>query len=157
MHGQQPPASHPYGPPPPYPYRDPHDYYVVGQDDQPAYVHRDERDNPTAITGFSFGICALGLHVTSFGIAFLATIPCAIVGIVAGRRGMDAVDRGVATKHRRYAKAGFVVGIVTLVLASLTAATFILGAIFPDEFGEENNEFRAIPGVWLALAILGAR
>ena len=156
MQGQQPP-SYPYASPPPYAYRDPHDYYVVGQDDQPAYLYRDERDNQAAITGFAFAICALGLHVTSFGIGFLATIPCAIVGIIAGRRGMDAVDGGAATKHRRYAKAGFVVGIVTLVLASLTAGTFVLGAIFPGEFESENDEFRVIPGVWLALAILGAR
>jgi hypothetical protein len=156
MHAPQPP-QYPYAQPPPYAYRDPHDYYVVGQDDKPAYLHREERENQAAITGFAFGICALGLHVTSFGLGFLATIPCAIVGIIAGRRGMDAVDSGAATKHRRYAKAGFVVGIVSLVLASLTAATFILAAIFPEDFDSGDNEFRVIPGVWLALAILGAR
>ena len=67
-----------------------------------------ERDNPQAITEFSFGICALGLFVLSGGISFLVVDPGAIVGIVLGRRGMKAVDRGRATKHRRYAKAGFV-------------------------------------------------
>lgn len=142
--------------PPPYAYRDPHDYYVVGQDERPAYLHTDRRENPTAITGFSFALCALGLHVTSFGIGFLATIPCAIVGIIAGRRGMDAVDRGDATVHRRYAKAGFVIGIVTLVLASLNLATFVLGAIFPGQFETEENEFSAFLGVRIALAIFGA-
>jgi hypothetical protein len=141
---------------PPYAYRDPHDYYVVGQDDRPAHVYREERENPAAVTGFSFAICALGLHVTSFGIGFLATIPCAIVGIIAGRRGMDAVDRGVATKNRRYAKAGFVVGIVTLVLACLNAGTFILAAIFPEQFESEDTEFRLVPGIRIALAIFGA-
>jgi hypothetical protein len=142
MHGQQPP---PYGYPPPYPYHDPHDYYVVGQQESPRYVHRDERDNPPAITGFSFAICALGLFVLSGGIAFLAAIPCAIVGIVVGKRGMNAVDSGVATRHRRYAKAGFVIGIVTLVLASLTAFTFIAAAIFPDEFEQSNGSYFALP------------
>ena len=34
------------------------------------------------------------------------------LGMVLGRRGMAAVDEGRATKHRRYAKAGFVTGAV---------------------------------------------
>jgi hypothetical protein len=147
MAWQQPP----YGYPPPYPVYDPNDYYVVGQDDHPEYLHREARDNPAAITGFSFAVCALGLHVVSFGIAFVAAIACAIVGIVAGKRGMNAVDTGLATRHRRYAKAGFVIGIVTLVLASLTAATFILAAIFPDQFQDDGGQFTALPLVRLGL------
>ena len=147
MHGQQPR----YPPPPPYGYfPDSHDYYVAGQDDQPRYLHRDERDNRAAITGFSFGICALGLFLVSGGIAFLATIPCSIVGIVVGRRGMSAVDEGQATRHRRYAKAGFVTGIVTLVLSVLWALIFIAAAIFPDEFEEQNTGFAA----WSALRLI---
>jgi hypothetical protein len=142
VYPQQPP---PYGYPPPYPYSDPHDYYVVGQDDQPGWVHRPESENPQAITGFSFGICALGLFVLSGGIAFLVAIPCSIVGIVLGRRGMKAVDEGRATKHRRYAKAGFVNGIVTLCLASFMALSLLLAAIFPEEFEEDGSEFGAVP------------
>ena len=129
----------------PQPYHDPHDYYVVGQDDKPPYIHQPERENPQAIQGFSFAICALGLFVLSAGIAFLVAIPCAIVGMVLGRRGMKAVDEGRATKHRRYAKAGFVNGLVTLCLASFMGLMFILAAIFPEEFEEDGNEFTALP------------
>jgi len=132
---------------PPVVYRDPHDYYVVGQDDKPGYLHEPERDNPDAVTGFSFGVCALGLFVLSGGIAFLVAIPCSIVGIVVGRRGMKAVDTGESTKHRRYAKAGFVMGIVTLSLASFMALSFILAAIFPDEFDSGDSELTALPFV----------
>ena len=132
---------------PPVVYRDPHDYYVVGQDDKPGYLHEPERDNPDAVTGFSFGVCALGLFVLSGGIAFLVAIPCSIVGIVVGRRGMKAVDTGESTKHRRYAKAGFVMGIVTLSLASFMALSFILAAIFPDEFDSGDSEFTTLPFV----------
>ena len=78
----------------PPPYYDPHDYYVVGQDDKPPYLHQPERENPQAITGFSFGISALGLFVLSGGISFLVSIPCSIVAMVVGRRGMKAVDDG---------------------------------------------------------------
>jgi hypothetical protein len=137
-------------PPPPgwYPpvvYRDPHDYYVAGQDEKPGYLHRPERDNPKAVTGFSFGVCALGLFVVSGGISFLVSVPLSILAIVAGRRGMKAVDTGESTKHRRYAKAGFVMGIVTCSLASLTAVTVILAAIFPEEFESGDSEFTALP------------
>jgi hypothetical protein len=149
-HGYPPPYG--YGHPPPYAwYPDPHDYYVVGQDERPEYVHRDERDNPPAVTGFSFALCALGLYVLSGGIAFLASIPCSIVGIVAGKRGMNAVDSGLATRHRRYAKAGFVVGIVTLVLSSLTALTVIAAAVFPDAFKDDNSQFNALPAIRVGL------
>jgi hypothetical protein len=132
---------------PPVVYRDPHDYYVVGQDDEPGYLHKPERDNPKAVTGFSFGVCALGLFVLSGGISFLVSIPCSIVGIVVGRRGMNAVDTGESTKHRRYAKAGFVMGIVTCSLASFMAVSFILAAIFPEEFESSDSEFTALPFV----------
>ena len=150
MHGQQPPPPQQPGYPPPgwyapVVYRDPHDYYVVGQDDQPGYLHKPERDNPQAITGFSYGICALGLFVCSGGISFLVSIPAGIIGIVVGRRGMKAVDSGESTKHRRYAKAGFVTGIVTVSLASFMALSFILAAIFPDEFDSGDSEFTALP------------
>jgi hypothetical protein len=147
MHGQPPPQGYP--PPawyPPVPvYHDPHDYYTVGQGEQPGYLHRPERDNPAAITGFSFGICALGLFVLSGGISFLVSIPASIVGIVVGKRGMNAVDMGETTKHRRYAKAGYVTGIVTVSLSALMAVTFILAAIFPDDFDSGDSEFTALP------------
>ena len=148
MSWQQPP---PGGPPPqgwyppPVPYRDPHDYYVVGQDDTPGYLHKPERPNPQAVTGFSFGVSALGLFVLSGGISFLISIPASIVAIVVGRRGMKAVDSGDATVHRRYAKAGFVMGIVTCSLASFMGVTLILAAIFPDEFDTGDSEFTALP------------
>jgi hypothetical protein len=163
MHGQQPPPQG-YPPPQAYPppgwyppvvmYHDPHDYYVVGQDEQPGYLHKPGRDNPQAITGFSFGICALGLFVLSGGISFLVSIPASIVGIVVGKRGMNAVDTGESTKHRRYAKAGFVTGIVTVSLSSFMAVSFILAAIFPDEFDSGDSEFTALPLVTAVMRLV---
>ena len=47
--------------------------------------------------------------------------------------------------HRRYAKAGFVMGIVTCSLASFMGVTLILAAIFPDEFDAGDSEFTALP------------
>lgn len=140
----QPPPPPPYGYAPVV-YRDPHDYYVVGQDDKPGYLHEPQRDNTHAVTAFSFGASGLGLFVLSAGISFLVSIPCGIVAIIVGRRGMRAVDTGLVTEHRRYAKAGFVMGIVTVSLASFMAVSLILAAIFPDEFDDSGNEFTALP------------
>jgi hypothetical protein len=144
----------PYGWYPPPVVYDPHDYYVVGQDDQPGYLHRPERPNPQAITGFSFGVSALGLFVLSGGISFLVSIPASIVGIVVGRRGMKAVDSGQTSLHRRYAKAGFVMGIVTCSLASFMAVSFILAAIFPDEFDSGDSEFTVLPFVAAVMRVV---
>ena len=145
MSAQPPPPPSP----PPYGYvpvvYDPHDYYTVGQDDQPGYVHRPERDNPQAITAMSFGLSGLGLLLLSGGISFLVSIPCAIVAIVVGRRGVRAVDSGEATKHRRYAKAGFASGIVTASLGAFMGVSLILAAIFPDEFDSGDEELTALP------------
>jgi hypothetical protein len=58
---------------------------------------------------------------------------------------MRAVDEGRATEHRRYAKAGFVTGLVTLCLASFMALSFTLAAIFPEEFEDDGSEFTALP------------
>lgn len=149
----QPPPPPPYGYVPVV-YRDPHDYYTVGQDDEPGYLYRPEHDNPQAITGFSFGVSALGLFVLSGGISFLVSIPCSIVGIVVGRRGMNAVDAGLTTKHRRFAKAGFVMGIVTCALASFMAVSLILAALFPDQFDDGSGEFGALPFVNAVIRIV---
>ncbi|MEA2479773.1 MAG: hypothetical protein QOJ07_1695 [Thermoleophilaceae bacterium] len=129
-----PPQPPPYGYyPPPHPYfYDPSELYWAGQDDRPGYLHHPERDNPAAITGFSFAISALGLLVLSSGISFVVSLPCAIIGLVVGRRGMVAVDSGATTRHRGYAKAGFVIGIVTTVLASFAGLLLVLGAIFSN-------------------------
>lgn len=154
MHGQQPPPPPPLHGYFPVAYRDPHDYYVVGQDDRPGYLHEPGRDNPQAITGFSFGASAFGLFVLSGGISFLVSIPCGIVGIVLGRRGMRAVDTGLATKHRRYAKAGYVMGIVTVSLAGFMGGSLILAAIFPDEFDSGGGQFTALPLVAAVVRIV---
>jgi hypothetical protein len=163
MDGQhQPPQQpYPYAPPPPapyayppYPYFDPGDHYVVGQDDGPDYLHRGETDNPAAVTGFSFSICGLGLLVLSGGIAFLVTIPCSIVGMVVGRRGMKAVDSGRATRHRRYAKAGFVVGIVTCCLSAFLGLSLIAAAVFPGAFKGSGGELGGLPAVRLAIFLV---
>jgi hypothetical protein len=109
---------------------DPKELYWPGQDDKPGYLHEPGVDNPQALTGFAFSISALGLLVLSSGLSFVVSLPCAIIGIVVGRRGLKFADADPRAKYRTYARAGFVVGIVTTVLAALAAALFISVAIW---------------------------
>jgi hypothetical protein len=130
---------------------DPKELYWPGQDNKPGYLNEPGRDNPPAVTGFSFSISALGLLVLSSGLSFVVSLPCAIVGIVMGRRGVKYADADPRTKYRSYARAGFVVGIVTTVLAALSAALFISVAIWPDAFDNKGMSGGAI-GIVLRLA-----
>ena len=75
---------------------DPKELYWPGQDDKPGYLHEPGRDNPPAITGFAFSISALGLLVLSSGLSFVVSLPCAIIGIVVGRRGVKFADEDPA-------------------------------------------------------------
>ncbi len=68
------------------------------------------------------------------------SVVCAAVGIFYSVRGRRRVDRGETPKHRGLAQAGFIIGIVSLVLAVL--ATLAYGAILilyltNDEFQED--------------------
>lgn len=147
----QPPYGYGHGYPPPILY-DPSELYWPGQDDEPGYLQKVGHDNPAAITGFSFSISALGLLVLSGGLSFVVSLPCAIIGIVVGRRGVKICDADPLARHRNYARAGFIVGIVTTVLAALAALLFILVAIFPDALGENSTSGGAIG---IALRLMG--
>ena len=109
---------------------DPKELYWPGQDEKPGYLHEPQVDNQDAIIGFSFSISALGLLILSSGLSFVVSLPCAIVGIIWGRRGVKFAEMDPRAKYRTYARAGFVVGIVTTVLAALAAALFISVAIW---------------------------
>jgi hypothetical protein len=130
---------------------DPKELYWPGQDEKPGYLNEPGRDNPLAMTGFSFSISALGLLVLSSGLSFVVSLPCAIIGIVVGGRGVRYAESDPRVRYRSYARAGFVVGIVTTVLSALSAALFISVAIWPDAFDNKGMSGGAI-GMLLRLA-----
>lgn len=59
------------------------------------------------------------LGLPTFGISFFFSIPLGIAGLVCGLLGRQKVDRGETTQGRDMAQAGFVLGIVSLVLHAL--------------------------------------
>jgi hypothetical protein len=136
---QPPPPGWGYPPPPPQP------------------------DNGPAVTGFVLSLVSAGLLFVSGGISSIVSIGCSIAAIVYARKGKAKVERGETQKNRGLAQAGFIIGIVGLVLAVL--ATIVWGLILvaliaDDEFRRDfENEFDNSNSINAALrvAAVGAR
>jgi len=91
-----------------------------------------------------------GLLIVSAGLSSIVSIGCSVLGIVYSLKGKRKVDAGETTRNRGLAQAGFIVGIVSLVLAALATVIWTLVVIalatdeefrrdFEDEFDEGNT------------------
>jgi hypothetical protein len=76
-------------------------------------------DNGDALAGLILSVAAAALLLLSVGTSTIISVVCAALGIYYSRKGRARVDRGETPKHRGVAQAGFVTGIVTLVLSIL--------------------------------------
>jgi hypothetical protein len=81
--------------------------------------------NGHAVAGFVLSIVAAALLVLSFGLSSIVSIACASLGIVFSRKGRQNVEEGRTPKNADLARAGFIVGIVALVLTLLATAAWI--------------------------------
>ena len=95
-------------------------------------------DNGSAVAGFVLSLVAAGLLLISVGLSSIVSIVCAALGIFYSRRGKQRVDRGETPKHGGLAQAGFVTGIVTLVLALLATVFWVVFIVLLAT----NDEFR---------------
>jgi hypothetical protein len=120
-------------------------------------------DNGPAVTGFVLSLVSAGLLFVSGGISSIVSIGCSIAAIIYARKGKAKVERGETQKNRGLAQAGFVIGIVGLVLAVL--ATLVWGAIlvaliaddgFRQDFENEFDNSNSINAT-LRVAASGAR
>jgi len=98
-------------PPPPWP------YYRPGPH---------EPDNGAAVAGFVTSVVSGALLVMTVGFVCVITLIAAPFGIHYSRKGKRAVDEGRTRKHRGLAQAGFMIGIVTLVLSLIATAGWII-------------------------------
>ena len=93
-------------------------------------------DNGSAVAGFVLSLTAGGLLVISVGMSSVISIVCAGLGIFYSRRGRQRVERGETPKHGGLARAGHIIGIVSLVLAILATIGWIL-VVTDDNFWDE--------------------
>jgi hypothetical protein len=89
--------------------------------------------NSQAVAGFVLSVTAAALLVVSFGFSSIVSILLAVLGMVFSSKGRKNVDEGRTPKHRDLARAGFIVGIVALVLTILAAAAWV--AVFVTDNG----------------------
>jgi MFS family permease len=122
-----------------------------------------EPDNGPAVAGFVLSMVALGLLLFSGGLSSLVSVACGALGIYYSRRGRQRVDAGETRRHRGLAQAGFISGIVGLVLSVIATAFWILILVlaltdesFRDDFQNELDESDTVSATVL-LAPLAVR
>lgn len=113
--------------------------------------------NGQAVAGFVLGLSAVALLSFSFGLLFVLALPCAVLAIVFGRKGKRRVDDGETHKHRGIAQAGYIMGIVTLILSLLAAAGWIAIIASDDDFFEDPGDGLEGFDSVLAPAVLAVR
>jgi len=93
------------------------------------------------VAGFTLSVVAAVLLLLSAGVSSIVSVVCAALGIFYSLKGRKRVDRGETSKHRSLAQAGFVTGIVSLVLAVLATAFWLLILILALTDEEFRNDF----------------
>ena len=124
--GEQPPQPPPEAPqqqahPPPPGYWQPR---PIPQPQQPP--------NNDAVAGFTCGIIGVSLLFFTAGLSSIVSLALGIVAIPYSRRGKRNVAEGRTAKHKDLAKAGFIIALITVVLAVLATITWILIFAFVD-------------------------
>jgi len=103
-----------------------------------------EPPNNDAVAGFTCAIIGSSLLLLTGGLSSIVSLVLGIVAIPYARRGQRNVDEGKTGKQRSMASAGYVIGIVTVVLSVVAIITWIL--IFAtvdidwDEFDDPNGD-----------------
>jgi hypothetical protein len=124
----------------------------------PAWGYPTPPPNNPAVAGFICSIVGAALLAMTFFFSSIVSIALAAVGVYLSRKGRQKVDRGETPRHRGLAQAGFVTGIVTLVLAALATLVLILFFVVyatDDEFRNDfNDDSRGTPSTLMWVAFL---
>jgi hypothetical protein len=104
-----------------------------------------EPDNGPAVAGFVLSIVAGGLLIVTGGISTIVSLTCSIFGIVYSHKGSARVRSGVTKRNAGLAQAGFIIGIVALVLSAIATigwAIILVLVLTDDDFRRDfENEF----------------
>jgi len=156
----QPPPGQAYPPPPGQAYPPPPGYapppgYGYGYPPAPRVP-----DNGPAVAGFVLSLVSGGLLLLSAGFSSVVSIACAVAGMIYSRKGKRKVAAGETPKHAGLAQAGWIIGIISLVLSLLATAGWILVfvlAISDEEFRDDlDREFDDSQSIRAALQITAA-
>ena len=133
---QAPGGGPPPQPPPEYPQQPPPGYWQTPPP-QPQLP-----PNNDAVAGFTCGIIGVSLLFFTGGLSTIVSLILGIVAIPYSRKGKRNVEEGRTPKHKSLASAGFVIGIVTVVLSVLATVAWILilTLVDWDEIDDSNDD-----------------
>jgi hypothetical protein len=138
-------------------------YAPYGWQQQPGWGYpppAPQPDNGPAVAGFVLSLVGGGLLFVSAGLSSLVSVGLAIAGIVYSRKGKKKVEAGETTKNAGLAQAGFIIGIVSLILAALATLVWLLvlvAAITDEEFRDDlEREFDSSESISAALRVAAA-
>jgi hypothetical protein len=114
----QPPPEYPQQPQQPQP---PPPGYWQAPPPQPQ-----QPPNNDAVAGFTCGIIGASLLFFTAGLSTVISLVLGIVAIPYSRKGKRNVEEGRTPKHKSLASAGYVIGIVTVVLSILAIVAWVL-------------------------------
>ena len=143
----KPPGGGETPPPPPeypqpqqqQPYHPPPGYWQPQQAPPPQ-----QPPNNDAVAGFTCGIIGASLLFFTGGLSTIISLVLGIVALPFSRKGKRNVEEGRTPKHKSLAQAGYVIGIVTIVLSVIAIIAWVL--IFTtididwDEFDDPNGD-----------------
>jgi hypothetical protein len=142
--GDEPPP----GPPPELPQQPAPGYW------QPQPVPQPQQPpNNDAVAGFSCAIVGVSLLFFTGGLSTVVSLVLGIVAIPYSRKGKRNVEEGRTPKHKSLANAGFVIGIVTVVLSLLATIAWILILTLVD-WDEVDDDADGIDSIDLDRAVI---
>ena len=138
----QPPGG---GPPPQQP---PPEYPQPQQQPPPGYWQPPQQNQPPpppnndAVAGFTCALIGASLLFLTAGLSTIISLVLGIIAIPYSRKGKRNVAEGRTPKHKDLANAGYVIGIVTIVLSVLAtiAWTLIFALVDWDELEDDGND-----------------
>jgi hypothetical protein len=101
-----------------------------------AYPQQRVPDNNQALTGFIMSLVGGGLLFVSAGLSSILSVGLSLAGMILGRQGMKRVDRGETPKHRSLGKAGFWIGLASLILSVIATAIWV--AVLIAELADDD-------------------
>lgn len=126
----------------------------------PPWYAPPQPGNGDAIAGFVLGVVSLGLLLISFGLSTILSLGLSIGAIFLGRKGRQRVDRGETQKHRGFAQAGFITGLIGVPLSIAATAGWVLVFLsedfqrgFEEGFEESNGGSIVVPLLQAAAAV----
>ena len=118
---QAPGGAPPPGPPPEYPQPQqlPPGYWQPPRPQQ-------QPPNNEAVAGFTCGIIGVSLLFFTAGLSSIVSLALGIVAIPYARKGKRNVADGRTARHKDLANAGYVIGIITVVLSVIAIIAWVL-------------------------------